>query len=58
MCANFGNRFRGYLKNVGLPDHGPERGRIVIDYRFPSAAKTGTVIAASNCYNLRRVIAV
>ena len=35
----------------------PKQGRIVIDYRFPSAAKTGTVIAASHSYNLRRTIA-
>ena len=35
----------------------PKQGRIVIDYRFPGAAKTGTVIAASSSYNLSRVIA-
>ena len=40
-----------------VPEQGRKQVRIVIDYRFPSAAKTGTVIAASHSYNLRRVIA-
>ena len=41
-----------------VPEQGRKQVRIVIDYRFPSAAKTGTVIAASSSYNLCRVIAV
>ena len=40
-----------------VPEQGRKQVRIVIDYRFPSAAKTGTVIAASSSYNLRRIIA-
>ncbi len=40
-----------------VPEQGRKQVRIVIDYRFPSAAKTGTVIAASSSYNLSRVIA-
>ena len=40
-----------------VPEQGRKQVRIVIDYRFPSAAKTGTVIAASHGYNLSRVIA-
>ena len=40
-----------------VPKQGRKQIRIVIDYRFPGAAKTGTVIAASHSYNLRRTIA-
>ena len=40
-----------------VPEQGRKQVRIVIDYRFPGAAKTGTVIAASHGYNLSRVIA-
>ena len=40
-----------------LPKQGRKQVRIVIDYRFPGAAKTGTGIAASSSYNLSRVIA-
>ena len=40
-----------------LPKQGRKQVRIVIDYRFPGAATTGTVIAASHSYTLRRVIA-
>ena len=40
-----------------VPKQGRKQIRIVIDYRFPGAAKTGTVIAASSSYNLSRIIA-
>ena len=40
-----------------LPKQGRKQVRIVIDYRFPGAAKTGTGIAASHSYNLRRTLA-
>ena len=41
-----------------LPKQGRKQVRIVIDYRFPGAAKTGTGIAASHSYSLSRTIAV
>ena len=40
-----------------LSEQGRKQRRIAIDYRLPSAATTGTVIAASHSYNLSRVIA-
>ena len=40
-----------------LSEQGRKQRRIAIDYRLPSAATTGTVIAASHGYNLSRVIA-
>ncbi len=40
-----------------LPKQGRKQVRIVIDYRFPGAAKTGTGTPASSSYNLSRVIA-
>ena len=36
---------------------GRKQVRIVIDYRFPVVATTGSVIAASSSYNLRRTLA-
>ena len=41
-----------------VPEQGRKQVRIVIDYRFPSAAKTGTVTPASVNYTLRRVLAL
>ena len=41
-----------------VPKQGRKQIRIAIDYRFPVVATTGSVIAASSSYNLRRVIAV
>ena len=40
-----------------VPEQGRKQVHIVIDYRFPVVATTGSVIAASHSYNLRRVIA-
>ena len=40
-----------------VPKQGRKQIRVAIDYRFPVVATTGSVIAASHSYNLRRVIA-
>ena len=41
-----------------VPKQGRKQIRIAIDYRFPVVATTGSVIAASHDYTLRRIIAV
>ena len=40
-----------------LTDRGRKQVRVVIDYRFPRVGEARTGIAASNSYNLRRVLA-
>ena len=39
-----------------LPDHGPKRVHVVIDYRFPPVVQNRTGTRASQNYTLRRVV--